>query len=288
MRGRPRRLVRCRARSAFGATWLALALATIASGCAPASAQSEAGEAFRVRITNAILGPVEISTDQGKTWQLAARVARRVGRSAHEVGVALATVQRTSPYGIAIGLGLERVIKVLPDSAAARNDSAAILLNVPANGVFFRELLPPVGSPVERVLRGRAEPWQPGYDPQDGDVLQLVAPRAARSPERVDDLVRDAAARYLEMAVARLKGRNPTRGMLTVVARLAEGENAHAVMFYVDGEVRAIVNTPPFEVRWDTRTWSDGEHLIEVKALDENGATLTQSRTLVVVRNRGA
>lgn len=251
-----------------------------------ASAQTEAGEAFRLRIVNTYLGPVQVSVDAGQSWSLVARVARPAGRTAHEVGVSLVTVQRTSPYGMAVGLGLERVVKVLPDTPANRRDPSAILLNVPAKGVFFRELLPPVGAPVERVERGRVQPWQPGYDPQDGDTLQIVAPRTDAAPERVADSVRDAADRYLEMAVARLKGRRPTTGMLTVAARLAEGENAKAVTFLVDGEVRGIVNSPPYEARWDTRTWADGEHLIEVRALDENGATLTQTRTLVVVKNK--
>jgi len=37
---------------------------------------------------------------------------------------------------------------------------------------------------------------------------------------------------------------------------------------------------------WDTRTWEDGEHLLEVDALDEHGHVTSRSKTLVVIQNR--
>ncbi len=266
--------------------WVCAVLVAACLALAAAGGRCEEEGGYRLRIQNSVLGPVEASADGGKSWLLVARVARPLGRSAREAGASLTTVLRTSPHGMALGLGIERVIKVLPDTAANRRDAAAILLNIPASGVFFRELLPPVGSPVQRVQRGQAEAWQPGYDPQDGDALLFVAPAGGSSDPRLADHARDAAERYLEMAIARLKGKAPTTGSLTVVAKLADGESPRAVTFLLDGAVRAIVNAAPFEVRWNTREWEDGEHLVEVRALDGNGAVLTQTRALVVVQNK--
>jgi hypothetical protein len=38
-------------------------------------------------------------------------------------------------------------------------------------------------------------------------------------------------------------------------------------------------------VRWDTRQWENGEHLVEVRALDGAGKVLTRSKALVVTEN---
>jgi hypothetical protein len=38
-------------------------------------------------------------------------------------------------------------------------------------------------------------------------------------------------------------------------------------------------------MRWDTRAWKDGEHLVEVRALDKGGGIVSRSKALVVVQN---
>jgi hypothetical protein len=54
----------------------------------------------------------------------------------------------------------------------------------------------------------------------------------------------------------------------------------------VDGAVVGILNRAPYSLRLDTRNWANGEHLIEVRGLNENGASYTQKKVLVVVDNR--
>ena len=45
------------------------------------------------------------------------------------------------------------------------------------------------------------------------------------------------------------------------------------------------MNRAPYAVRWDTRQWSDGEHLVEVRVVDASGIVLRTRKTLVVTRN---
>lgn len=262
-----------------------LCLISPAAGRGFENQQSE--EAFRLRIANTQHGGVELSVDSGKTWLLIARVARPATETASG-GDSLPTVQRVSPGGMAFGVGGRRVVRLLPDSPPARRDRAAILVNVRASAALFKDFLPPVGSPVQQVLHQRAVPLRPNYAPRDNDVLQITAARSDLSPDRIADYARDASERYHDDAISRLRSRGgtPVSGMLTVTARLAPGDSPEFVTFVLNGIDVAIINRPPYEVHWDTRAWTRGEHLIEVRARDASGNILSRAKTLVVVDNR--
>jgi hypothetical protein len=70
-----------------------------------------------------------------------------------------------------------------------------------------------------------------------------------------------------------------------VSAKLKPGDQPNAVTFLHEGDVAGIMNTPPFTMRWNTKEWPDGEHLVEVRALDKGGGILSRSKALVVVQN---
>jgi hypothetical protein len=240
---------------------------------------------MRLRIANTQYGAVEISLDGGTSWRLVARVARPASAPATGASSDLATVHRTSPHGMAFGIGGGRMLRVVPEGAASA--PGAIVLNLPARALFFSELLPASGTPVQLVMRGRQLALPRDYTPMDGDVFLFIASTMPTSSISLEDRVRDAAERYLELALARLKarGHQPTKGALTVTARLAEGETPKAVLFLIDGQVRAFLNRAPYTVRLDSREWPNGEHLLEARALDDNGVILTSARTLIVVQN---
>jgi hypothetical protein len=77
-------------------------------------------------------------------------------------------------------------------------------------------------------------------------------------------------------------------GELTVRGELAPDEDPGAVTFLVDGSIAGIQNRPPYVMKLDTRQWTNGEHLIEVRAVDRSGGKLTHRRALVVVENAGS
>ncbi len=264
---------------------LAAARAQQESGATPPETQT--AEAFRLRIVNAPLGPVEASTDRGKSWFLVARVLRPASESAPGATLSLPSVERSSPQGMAFGIGGRRLLRLLPDSPAARRDLAAILVNVRTDASLFKSLLPPVGAAVQQEVNRRPLPLINGYSPREHDVLQILAARCDTPADRLPALVREAAESYLQAALARLRaqGKSPTTGTLTVVARLHPTEKPAMVTFHLDGNMIAMLNRSPFTLRWNTREWPNGEHLLEVRALDANGAVLTFTRTLVVVEN---
>jgi hypothetical protein len=79
------------------------------------------------------------------------------------------------------------------------------------------------------------------------------------------------------------QARKPTR-TLRVVANV-QGEGIHYVMFYVDGRLRKMTNTAPYEWRWDTRQDTNGAHALEIRGADVNGRILTSQKQKVSVYN---
>lgn len=246
-----------------------------------------AGGAYVLRVANTRLGAVEASADGGERWRLLARVVQPARAVAPGGASTLPSVERAGQHGLALGVTGRRIVRVLPDSPAARRDRAAIVVTSPPASALMRELLPPPGSGVQRALGRALVPLPSGYVPADGDVLVITAVRPPAPPDGLEPALAAATTDYREGALARLRasGREPARGWLTVQARVPAGAAVQAVLFVLDGAVLAIMNRAPYAVRWDTRQWSDGEHLVEVRVVDASGIVLRTRKTLVVTRN---
>jgi hypothetical protein len=240
-----------------------------------------------VRLSNTTLGPVEVSTDRGRTWHLIGRVVKPALERAPGAESTLPAVARASGYGLAFGVGGGHQVRLLPDTAANRRDPSAIVVNLPVGEGLFKELLPAAGTRVQTLVGERAAPLPTDYRPQDGDRLLLTAPTGPAVGEGLQEIARKVAEKYRSAAVARLRAekRKPTTGILSLNVSLAKGDQAGAVTYYLNGAVIAIQNQGPFSLRVDTRRWGNGEHLLEVRALDQNGSTLTYRKVLLVVDN---
>lgn len=243
--------------------------------------------AYVLRVANTRLGAVEVSADGGERWHLLARVVQPARAVAPGGASTLPSVERAGEHGLALGVTGRRIVRVLPDSPAARRDRAAIVVTSPPASTLMRELLPPPGSGVQRALGRALVPLPSGYVPADGDVLVITAIRPPAPRDGLEPALAAATRDYREGALARLRasGREPASGWLTVQARVPAGAAAQAVLFVLDGTVLAIMNRAPYAVRWDTRQWSDGEHLVEVRVVDASGIVLRTRKTLVVTRN---
>ncbi|MEA3402752.1 MAG: Ig-like domain-containing protein [Armatimonadota bacterium] len=75
-------------------------------------------------------------------------------------------------------------------------------------------------------------------------------------------------------------------GEVEVKAEATDNVGVTAVFFYVDGKFHTLLmNTPPYVARWDTTRGSDGPHVLQAKAMDENENTGTSAEVTVFVRN---
>ncbi len=270
-------------------SFLLSSILSLASFSRAEALQQEQQEAFRLRIANTAKGAIELSVDKGMTWMLIARVARPASVAGLGAQSSVTEVQRSSPHGLAFGVGASRLIRLLPDAPDARKDKSAILANVPMTSALFKDFLPGIGSPVELLsisLKGGV-PFPASFTPKETDILQITARRSNLAPDKIADYAKDAARNYSERAIAKLRagGGSPANGILTITAKLSPGDNPDAVTFLLDGTTAAIMNRPPYTMKWDTKEWANGEHLIEIRALGVSGSILTKSKALVVVDN---
>src|SRR6185437_11727932 len=77
------------------------------------------------------------------------------------------------------------------------------------------------------------------------------------------------AYQHVRLAMARAGKIKVDRGRVILTAgHVAPG--AKYVAFYIDGGLRNITNSLPYSYSWDTEDSGDGEHLVEIRAEDEN------------------
>jgi hypothetical protein len=76
----------------------------------------------------------------------------------------------------------------------------------------------------------------------------------------------------------------PQRGVARIAADVM-GDGVAYVVFLLNGRQAKVSNVPPFEWMWDTRRVPNGEHLIEIRGLDNRNATVTSVVTRVLVDN---
>jgi len=101
-----------------------------------------------------------------------------------------------------------------------------------------------------------------------------IRPGAAHPKAQMPGSPKGAAAK---------RPRKATR-TLRVVAHI-QGQGIVYVMFYVDGQIRKMTNTPPFEWLWDTRATPNGTHSLEIRGADADGRILTTQTQPVAVYN---
>lgn len=240
-------------------------------------------------MTNTLYGPVEISLDKGATWRLVGRVVKGATDRVPGASAPKPAVERATPNGLAFGIGEGKMLRLLPDSPASRRDPAALVLNLSPTSALFKDLLPPVGTEVQLNLKGKPLPLPPNYSPQEDDVFYfpVAATQGSITTDKVPEVVKQAEVRYREDALAKLRaaGKKPSNGLLTVNASAAPGETPGAVTFLLDGSIVAILNRPPYTMRYDTKLWSNGEHVFEVRGLNEAGSVFTRKKTLLYIEN---
>jgi hypothetical protein len=268
----------------------------------------QAGEIYRVRVQNVELGSVEMSVDGGLHYALIGRVQRPALAVLTERGGAPAgIVLRAGPAGIAFTVGAGHVVKLRPQPHAVilRGERAPhppgptlpseIVTNMTEGVGLFGDLLPATGATVHLQTSAQqltALPANHSLSPDDVFVFIVTrtATGAATDPNALQTEVAALARDYRASAVARARAEQRTvaAGTLTLRAELPTGEPdpIAAVTYNVDDDLIAAQNVGPYSFAWDTRHVPDGEHVVEISALNRNGAVITHVRALIVVNNK--
>lgn len=76
----------------------------------------------------------------------------------------------------------------------------------------------------------------------------------------------------------------PQRGEVRITANVM-GEGVRYVQFFLDGTQANLTNLPPYVWTWDTTQVRNGEHLVEIRGLDDRGSAVTSVTTRVLVDN---
>lgn len=293
--------------------WFGMSLQAKAQEAAKDPPPDVPRETYSIRVENAQYGRVEISLDRGLHRILIGRVQQpatklTVDKSATTPGV----VVRGQGEGVAIAVAPGRIIKLLPAPVKPAGSKKKISLPGPAAAVtdltpdkgLFGDLLPPAGTAVKVIAETPRESAFPGdYLPALDDVFvfhvylplppgtngQTEAQRDDALREKIRAEVTDLQQTYAAGALerARKERHKVVSGTLTLRARLPEGEPVPiaAVTYRIDGSFIAVQNAEPFQYLWNTRGVPDGEHVLEIRAEDENNRLVTRIRALVVVQN---
>jgi hypothetical protein len=269
---------------------------------------SEVG--YRLRVENQPFGRVEVSIDGDRRSYLIGRVVLPATRAgADKTALQPGSVLRGGSNGLAFSVGTGQALKLLPYPLASPTDSSegrplprrqkftpetcAIVTDLNARRSIFNDLLPAKGTIVRlQHAYNSLEAIPVGYTPSEQDVFvfQVKLPGNSEDVEFLQKRMEAMARVYASGAVARAKAEKRTivSGTLTLRAQLPSGEPDPIVFvaYALDGDMIATQNTPPFSYGWDTRSVADGEYVVEVRGLNQQGRVLTRARALVVVQNR--
>ncbi len=280
------------------------------------------GEAYRLRVENREYGSISLSADGGLHYTLIGRVTRpastvALDREAQTAG----QIMRGGGAGFAFAVNLGQSLKLRPANVSAptgpkrgqaisfASEPFSIVSNLAPRTGLFGDLLPPAGARVklesDGFQRGFPTPYQPSVE--DAYVFVVTLPiqgtegqeKGERRKEKGDtsSAITDIRERVAalgqaytaqSLARARQEHRAIISGILHLQARLPEGEPdpIDYVTYSIDGRAVSQQNVKPFSYDWDTRRAEDGEHVVEVRALNRNLRAITYKRTLVVVQNK--
>ncbi len=68
-----------------------------------------------------------------------------------------------------------------------------------------------------------------------------------------------------------------------IEARAGSGLDVNLVEFYVDGQILALTNVPPYRVQWNAPDGAPGEHTIRVIARDSADRKIATTEATVIV-----
>ena len=253
------------------------------------------------------MGRVEVSADGGTHYRLVGRVTKSakqpdVDRGADKAGVVLRSGAEGLAFAVAPGQALKLFPVPIPHIRKKRGktfvipmpqEKSGIYTDLPAKTGIFGDLRPGRNSLVQvESDAGRPQAFPDIFVTNERNIFVFTPtvpgtpnPKAPPLSEQIDALANsyDAGA----LARARAAHRPIVSGVWTLHAKLPPNEPDPIVYvsYVVDDDTVATQNTAPFSFSWDTKRVPNGEHLVEIRALNSLGALVTHIRALVVVDN---
>ena len=260
-----------------------------------------------LRVENIALGRVEVSADGGAHYRLVGRVATSakqpdVDRGADKAGLVLRSGGEGLAFAVAPGQALKLFPKSIPRVRKKRGktfviptpqEKSGIYTDLPPKMGVFGDLRPGRGARVRvQSDTGRLLPFPDIFTTEERNVFVFsVTPPEPATPKNSDlrEQLNAIADAYDAEAIARARAahRPIVSGVWTLRAKLPpeEPDPIVYVSYLVDDDTVATQNTAPFLFGWDTKIVPNGEHLIEIRALNRSGNLVTRVRALVVVDN---
>ena len=170
----------------------------------PDFAPFEQIESHRIRITNAVDGLVEVSTDQGKSWKTVGRVTKAATDSIMGYlasGYAKpSSITATAVHGIRIRVGdtssaYPKLVNIIPKEFGQTPKgfgghvagTSGIYTDIPTGKGIFRELAPFAGNPVQlQDTDGNLAPIPTTYKPAINDTFVITVLRPKNPLKEVD------------------------------------------------------------------------------------------------------
>lgn len=176
------------------------------------------------------------------------------------------------PYNVAPTLAYLSVFSALPDAAEPSDDP--VLAQVSAYTHYRRQDYEKTRSMLYQLTEG----WR-GFQEEFGAVMTF-------SPAESVDLTGGDLSKPYKSPLESAQGLRRVSGSITLKADLGRAQNVAYVLFFVDGELIAMVNRAPFSCEWDTRKYSNAPHTVKIQGNDSNGIVLSDKSLRVLVSNR--
>lgn len=246
-------------------------------------------EAFRVRVVLLVGGTVGVSLDEGRRFTPIGRV---VALPQRPVTTATTTAGKAALYRPKMWWLQYHQNQGVALAASGVQTAGALLTDVPAESLLFRSEHSALSARLLLQEGHVAYSLPPYYRYQPGHVwvLQLMAPdeATARSVREAIQAhlateAQQAARRSLERA--QRERLSVVKGTLNLEVTARYTERVQFVFFAVDGYLIGTSNTLPTIFRWDSTQVSDGEYVLEARAVDKEGRELALVRRRVLVQN---
>jgi hypothetical protein len=149
---------------------------------------------------------------------------------------------------------------------------------------------------VEVKKRRAANTWQPMpqlVGSQPTALRDILAFRLIRADDgdagwRKNRLA-DAVKKYqLQERLLAANGKIPVRRGVVSIQPTTRDPKTVYIAYYADGVLKAITNTLPYAMTWDTTDSPDGEYVVEAQLKDATDNTIAIERTRIWVDNAGA
>ena len=178
-------------------------------GISPETEEENKGrlrEVYQIRLINELDGKIEISLNQGATWQSIGRVVKPANKVNPKGYTASAWAKNGTVAAIAVNALHIKVnlnpkddkgvifsilpkeqLEVLPkDYSSYLSPSSSIFTDIPAgSSIFGGGFSPFVGNPVYVELKGKLTPIAQDYVPKEGDIIIIKVEKPVRYPARI-------------------------------------------------------------------------------------------------------